>query len=52
MAKKSKKGVFALLTIAAVAGGAYAWYKTKKKKVEEDEFSDIFDEEDFESDEA
>ena len=44
-----KLGKF-LLTVAALAASAFAiftWYKNKKEKFEEDEFSDIFEEEDF-----
>lgn len=50
-----KLGKF-LLTVAAIAASAFAiftWYKNKKEKInEEDEFSDIFEEEDFDLDES
>lgn len=45
-----------LLTIAAIAASTvaiFAWYKNKKEKWEEEnEFSDIFEEEDFDLDES
>lgn len=50
--KKTKKGLFALLTVAAVAGGAYAWYKAKKANASEEDSSDIFEEEDFDLDDT
>ena len=50
-----KLGKF-LLTVAAIVGSAFAiftWYKNKKAKFEEnDEFSDIFEEEDFDLDQS
>lgn len=49
-----KLGKF-LLTVAALAASAFAiftWYKNKKEKLGEDEFSDIFEEEDLDLDES
>ena len=52
---RKKLGKF-LLTVAAIAASAFAiftWYKNKKEKFEDDdEFSDIFEEEDFDLDES
>ena len=50
-----KLGKF-LLTVAAIVASAFAiftWYKNKKENaVENDEFSDIFEEEDFDLDKS
>lgn len=50
--RKTRKGLFALLTVVAVAGGAYAWYKAKKAKDSEKDSSDIFEEEDLDLDDT
>lgn len=53
MSKKRKRPILTFVALAAVAGGIFAWYKTKKAKEDkEDEFSDIFEEEDFDFDDT
>ena len=53
MWKKIGKFLLALAAIAASAFAIFTWYKNKKENfVEDDEFSDIFEEEDFDFDES
>ena len=53
MWKKIGKFLLTIAAIAASAAAIFTWYKNRKEKSEEeDEFSDIFEEEDFDLDET
>lgn len=53
MWKKIGKFLLAVVGIAASAAAIFTLYKNKKKKEEEEsEFSDIFEEEDYDLDES
>lgn len=52
MSKNTKRIILIVIAVLAALGAVFAWYKVKQSKKKEDEFSDIFEEDDFDLDDS